>query len=245
MTSTRVRATLALGIVLLLGLAAAGWFLVLGPRLATTSDIAVQIEQVEFSNTQLQNRYRQTVEQAANATQAAADAQALFATMPQQADLPAVLLQISEAAQRAGIDARQISVINASVPRSITGDAASGGDPASAAGAAAKGLGVELAQLDIDVTVSGSRESLLAFLDNLQGLDRAVLITSTGLMDMQQPGTSSPEDAPKKGQAGQQSLDVTGSMFVLQSKLPDIVAAVQSLIDEAGIDDPAFAPDAA
>ena len=93
--------------------------------------------------------------------------------------------------------------------------------------------------------MSGSRESLLAFLDNLQGLDRAVLITSTGLMDMQQPGTSSPEDAPKKGQAGQQSLDVTGSMFVLQSKLPDIVAAVQALIDEAGIDDPAFAPDAA
>ena len=234
MGTVRVRATLAAGTALLLALIAAGWFVVLGPRLAEASDLAAQTEQVDFSNIALQNRYRQTLGQTATATSAAADAQALFATMPQQAELPEVLLQIIEAAQRSGIDARQISVINASVPRSITGDATTGGDPESPAGAAAQGLGVELAQLDIDVTVTGSRASLLQFLDNLQGLDRAILLTATALTDLTQPSGGSPENGQKSGSQEQQSLEVTGSMFVLQSKLPDLVSAVQDLIDRAG-----------
>ncbi len=243
MTSTRVRTTLILGIVMLLIFGALSWFLVLGQRLATASDLGAETEQVEFATTSLHNRYRQTVEQAANATQAAADAQALFATMPQQADLPEVLRQIIDAAGRADIDAKQISVINTSVPRSLTGDPATGVDPESAVGVSAKGVGVELAQLVIDVTLNGSRPRLLRFLDNLQGLDRAVVITSTGLLDLVQTGASSPEDAPTKANSRAQSLDVTASMFVLQSKLPDIVAAVQKVIAEAGIPDVAFGAD--
>lgn len=237
MTSTRVRTTLILCIVLLLAFAAASWLLVLGPRLATASNLAADTEQTDFANTAMQGRYRQTVQQAATATKAAVDAQALFATMPQQAELPEVLRQIIDAAGRAGIDAKQISVINSSVPRSLTGDPATGADPESAAGAAAKGLGVELAQLDLDVTLAGSREALLRFLDQLQGLDRAVLITSTALTDLDQAGASSPQDAPAKSTKADQSLDVTASMFVLQSKLPDIVAAVQKVIGDAGITD--------
>ncbi len=243
MTSTRVRTTLILGIVMLLIFGALSWFLVLGQRLATVSDLVAETEQVEFATTLLHNRYRQTVGQAAIATQAAADAQAHFATMPQQAALPEVLRQIIDAAGRAGTDAKQISVINTSVPRSLTGDPATGADPESAVGVSAKAVGVDLAQLVIDVTLNGSRPSLLRFLDNLQGLDRAVVITSTGLLDLVQIGASNPEDAPAKANSRAQSLDVTASMFVLQSKLPDIVAAVQKVIAEAGISDVAFGAD--
>ncbi len=235
MTSTRVRTTFALWVVTLLVFAAASWFLVLGPRLATSSDLAAQTEQVEFSTTSMQSRYRQTVLQAATATETAAAAQALFETMPQQADLPDVLLQIIDAAGRAGIDAKDISVINSSVPRSLTGDEATGADPESAAGAVAKGLGVELAQLDVDVTVNGDRASLLDFLDNVQGLDRAILVTVTGLESVNTGGDSGPENSFPTGKSRELSLDVTGSMFVLQSKLPDLVAAVEKVIASAGI----------
>jgi type IV pilus assembly protein PilO len=237
--TTRVRTHVALGVLILLVFAAISWFLVLSPRIANATDIAAQAEQVDSATTAMQGRYRQTVEQAASATQAAADAQALFESMPQQAELPDVLLRIIDAASRAGIGANQISVINASVPRSLTGDETTGADPESAAGAAAKGLGVELAQLDIDVTVNGDRASLLAFLDNLQGLDRAVLVTATGLTDLSQPANGGPENAPTASGAGQ-ILDVTGSMFVLQSKLPDLVAAVQKVIDDAGVTEVTF-----
>jgi len=233
--STRVRSTVTICTLMIVAFAAVSWFLVLGPRLSTTASLTAQAEQVDMASTSLLNRYNQTVKQAETATQAAADAQALFETMPQQADLPDVLLQIIDAARRAGIDAKQISVINASVPRSLTGDASSGADAESAAGAAAKGLGVELAQLDIDVTVNGDRASLLTFLNNVQRLDRAMLVTSTGLTDLDQSGNSGSETVVDARAAGTQSLDVTGSMFVLQSKLPDLVAAVQKVIVEAGV----------
>ncbi len=234
MTSTRVRTHVAVGILIILGFTAISWFFVLGPRIASSNDITAQAEQMDSSTLAMQGRYRQTVAQAASATQAASDAQALFESMPQQAELPDVLLDIIDAAKRAGIDAKQISVINSSVPRSLTGDPATGADPESAAGAVAKGLGVELAQLDVDVTVNGDRASLLTFLDNLQGLDRAVLVTATGLTDLNQSANGGAENAPVSAKGGGQSLDVTGSMFVLKSKLPDLVAAVQQVIDEAG-----------
>ncbi|MHB1163772.1 MAG: hypothetical protein ACYC3K_00860 [Candidatus Nanopelagicales bacterium] len=228
----RVRDTSVVGILALAGLAAVAWFLVLSPRLAAAAEIAAQVEQVDFSTVQLQNRYRQAVDQARTATTAAAEAQALFETMPQEAELPEVLLQVIDAATRAGIKADEISVINTSVPRAITGDAAQATDPQTPAGAAARDLGVALAQLDVDVTVTGTRDALLRFLDNVQGLDRAMLITSTGLVSVNLPGQ---DGGPEGASSGLQSLDLTGSMFVLQSTLPDLVATVEQIVAQAGL----------
>lgn len=234
-TGHRVRNTSVVGILALVALATAAWFLVLSPRLSAAADIAVQVEQVDFSTVQLQNRYREAVEQARTATTAAAEAQALFETMPQEAELPEVLLQVIDAAKRAGIDAEQISVINTSVPRAIAGDPALATDPQTPAGVAARDLGVALAQLDLDVTVTGTRDSLLRFLDNVQGLDRAMLITSTGLVSVNQPGE---DGGPDGAASGLQSLDMTGSMFVLQSTLPDLVATVEEIVAQAGLPSP-------
>ncbi|MHB1212395.1 MAG: hypothetical protein ACYC0W_09060, partial [Candidatus Nanopelagicales bacterium] len=228
----RVRDTSVVGILALAGLAAVAWFLVLSPRLAAAAEIAAQVEQVDFSTAQMQNRYRQAVDQARTATAAAAQAQALFETMPQEAELPEVLIQVIDAAARAGIDADQISVINTSVPRAIMGDPALATDPQTPAGVAARDLGVALAQLDLDVTATGSRDSLMRFLDNVQGLDRAMLITSTGLVSVNQPGQDGGPDGPA---SGLQSLDLTGSMFVLQSTLPDLVATVEEILSQAGL----------
>jgi hypothetical protein len=82
--------------------------------------------------------------------------------------------------------------------------------------------GVSLAEMDIGITVSGTRESLLAFLDNLQALDRALLITATQV-----------SGAALNDPAAGESLTMRGTMFVLQSELPDLVAQVEQLIAEA------------
>jgi Tfp pilus assembly protein PilO len=224
------------GVAILALVATLGWLLVLSPRLTAAADVAAEAEAVEFANLQLQTRYRQAVEQARSAPQAAADAQELFATMPQEAELPTVLLQIVDAARAAGIAANQISVINTSVPRPLTGEGARDGEDPSAAGGLARDLGVDLAQLELDVTVTGGRAELLAFLDNLQGLDRAILLTSSGLTDAEQGrGETGTEAAVASSGGGEQSLAVTGSMYVLQSRLPDLVATVEQLIAESGL----------
>jgi hypothetical protein len=76
------------------------------------------------------------------------------------------------------------------------------------------------------VTAEGTREQVLDFLDNLQGLDRSLLVT----------GTTDTAVSPEPGQAGAtdlESMQVVGEMFVLESKLPDLVATVEGLIADA------------
>jgi Tfp pilus assembly protein PilO len=218
MKTTRTQNVALLGTFLLLVVSAVGWFLLISPRLSEADEISTQAAEVANSNIALQHRYSETLQQATTATSAAADAQALFSTMPQEADLPAVLTQISDAATRAGIKPNDISTITATVPVAVAGSAP---DPASGTTS-----GVNLAQMQLSLTVNGKQQQLLDFLTNLQTLDRAVLITSNEL-------TSSVTKDAKGRDVTNQTLAVSGSMFVLQSQLPDLVAKVQGLLDQA------------
>jgi hypothetical protein len=215
MTIGRVRLTLIGGILLLAGLAALIWFLVLSPRLSEASELNAQAAQLQTANLTLRTQYNRALELADQAPQAAADAQALFETMPQEAELPAVIEQVSNAATSAGIKPQDIQTINTTIPNPVA--------PAADSDAA----GIKLAQLEIAVTAEGKREQSLGFLDNLQGLDRALLITSSQLAD-----APAPADTP--GATNRETVQVAGSMFVLQSKLPDLVATVEQLLADAG-----------
>ena len=217
MKGNRVRTVTVLGLLGLVGIAAIAWFLVLGPRLSKADEVAAQVEQVETGNLQLRNRVNQTRDLVAAAPQAAAEAQALFARMPEAAELPTVLRQISDAAERAGISPKDVQMISTTVPVAIGGTAPAGAGP-----------GVSLASMKIGVTVAGARPDLLAFLDNLQALDRALLIDGTQT-------AAAPEGEGKASE----TLQVQGTMFVLRSKLPDLVAQVKALIAEVDASAPA------
>jgi Tfp pilus assembly protein PilO len=221
MKSKKTRNAALLGALLIVVVAVAGWFFVLSPRLSQADDITLQAQDVTNTNISLQHRYNETLKQAATATSAASDAQALFSTMPQKADLPDVLTQISDAAARAGIKPSDISTISTTVPQSVGAGAASG-----TAGAT---TGVNLAQMQLSMTVNGKQQQLLDFLTNLQSLDRAILITSNEL------SSSVTRDA-KGRDVTSQTLTVAGSMFVLQSQLPDLVTKVQELLNQAKAD---------
>lgn len=216
MKGNRVRTVAILGILGVVALAALAWFLLLSPRLSKADEVAAQVEQVETSNLQLRNRVNQARAQVEQAPAAAAEAQELFATMPRAAELPTVLRQITDAAREAGIGPTAIQVISTTVPVA-TGPVAAEGTS-----------GVSIANMDIGITVSGTRGNLLAFLDNLQALDRAFLITSTQV-----------SGAAQNAEGGDESLQVQGSMFVLRSELPDLVAQVEALIAEAEATAPA------
>lgn len=209
MTRQPPRTVAVLGILGLLLLTLAAWLFVVGPRLSTADDLAKQADDTTTANIQLRSRYNQTLQQVAAAPQKAAEAQALFASMPRAAELPTVLRQISDAATRAGIDVSDIQVISTSVPAAV-----------GPAGAGAGGL--RLARMDVGITVLATRPLLLDFIDNLQALDRALLITGNQF-------TGSRESSG----VAEETLQVTGSMFVLESELPDLAAQVQALIDAA------------
>ncbi len=221
MSRPRVRFTLILGLLIIGALTAGVWFLVLSPRMSQSSDIAAQSDQMGVSNATLQARYHTIVKQAADAPALAAQAQAEFSKMPQQADLPAVITQLTDAATKAGISADGIQVISTGLPAAVappTGEAA----PAT--------TGINLATMAISMTVKGTPAQVFEFTKNLQGLDRAFLVTGTNMTWERQP------DKPVQG-----IMQVQGTMFVLQSKLPDLVAQVKDLL--ANVDTPPAASD--
>lgn len=200
----------------LIALIAVLWFALLTPRLSEAEELNMRNSDLELTNLGLMKRQRDFLDLAQKAPLAAADAQILFSKMPETAQLPDLLNQITNAAVASGIDPNDIQVINASIPVS-TADTLNAEDAESQ-----KALGVQLATLTLDLTVDGSRRNLLQFMDNLQQLDRSLLITSTNLVDI-----------PSNNSVPQQTLTISGTLFVLESRLPDLVTNAQLIIDRA------------
>jgi len=221
----RVRLAQIIGIVAVLGVAAIAWFAVLSPRLSTASELQAQAETLQTANLALRNQYNQALDQAEAAPAAAAEAQLLFAKMPESAELPTVFDQITEAAVAAGIDKNAVTTLTTAVPVAVSTQT---GGASNAAGETASEApkGVKLATMDVNVTAEGTRGQVLAFLDNLQGLDRALLVTAT-------TDTAVVKEFGQTGGPDLESMQVVGQMFVLESKLPDLVATVEGLIAEA------------
>lgn len=206
--TSKVRLTLLFGVLIILALTALSWNFVLGPRLQSANDLNSQAEQVELANVQALSQFSRLRDQAREIPAAAEEAQALFASMPQEADLPGLLNQITQAAADAGIPAQDITVLSTGVPTPI--------DPG------AENPSVRLATITLDLTVRGSTNEFGRLLDNLAGLDRSLLIQATNL------------SIPPEGGQGA-SMQVSGTIFVLQSPLSDLVANVERLIEEAGL----------
>ena len=212
----RVRLTLVGSILLVLLAAALLWLFILSPRLSEATKVAQQSADLDLANLTLQRQYKDASEQVAKAPEAAAQAQLLFARMPQTAELPAVLDQITAAAVDAGIPANDVTSLTTGIPV-----------PVAAGGAEGESAGIQLAKMDVGMSANAAPDTALAFMDNLQALDRAMLLTSTNASGANLFG-------PATGD--QQSLQVAGSMFVLQSQLPDLVQAVEDLMVQAQAD---------
>lgn len=210
MNLSRVRLARLIVIVVLISIAAVAWLFVLQPRQASIESTRVDIEDAQLMQQTLIKRTAELRALLEVAPGVAEEAQAIFAALPNTAQLPELLDQITAAAINAGIPASDISVINTSIPAPI-----SESDPQAAA--AADELGVDLGIITIDLSVSGSDEEFLAFLENLTALDRAFLVESTTI------------SAARDGST-EQTMSVSGRLFVLQSSLPDLVATVEDIV---------------
>jgi len=213
----RVRLALVGGIVLVLLLAVLLWLFILSPRMSEAAELEQRTADVEMSNITLQRQYADASTQVAQAPQAAAEAQRLFDRMPQTAELPTVLDQISAAAVDAGIPANDVTSLTTGIPAPVAAEGSEGSTTA----------GIQLAKMDVGMSADAGPDAALAFMDNLQELDRAMLLTATNSSGANIFGATTGD---------QQSLQVTGSMFVLQSKLPDLVQQVEDLMVQAQAD---------
>ena len=213
----KARTTIAVAVAALIALTAVAWFAVLGPRIARVSELQAEQAQWEATSLQLQNRVNMLTSLQEDALTVAANAQRLFERMPKQAELPAVLEDIAHAATASGIAPSNITSITPSVPEPVT-DQNSQQDASTLK--QAKAAQIDYARMRIDIAVEGTRAQILDFVSALEQMERAFVVTSTDISTDAEGG-------------GTLRASVSGTMFVLQSPLPDLVAGVQAAIDES------------
>jgi len=193
-----------LGLVLLIVL---GWLFVLSPRFQTTGELEVRAADLELGQLNLTRRERDLLDLAAGLPATAEQAQRLFSAMPQTAELPVLLTQLTSAATKSGIPADRIEVINTAIPESV--------DTTTDEGSAA--ADIRLATMRVDMTVVGSPSQLTKFIAAMENLERSFVITDVtvvagGLKD-------SDED----------TLTLAGTIFVLESELPDLIEQAETV----------------
>jgi len=218
MSSKVRRNNVVIGTAVLLSATAAAWFLVLSPRLASAGELQAQAESLAATNLSQQHRLTALHQMAEDAPAAARRVQALLARMPQQAELPQLFTQITNAAKSAGIKAQDISAITPSVPVPID-EVKSNAGPVTDAQQSAERSRVQVAKLDIAMTVLGSDAQVRQFLRNLEQLDRDFLVNGITL------GAD-----PTQAAGDRKSATVNATTFVLQSQLPDLERNVQDLL---------------
>ena len=239
---TKARTATIISAVSVLAVGGLTWQFVLSPRMAEADSINTQAMDVETQNVMLMGRYNEAVTRAQKAPEVAAEAQALFAQMPQSAELPAVLDQVMNAATDAGIDEADVASLSTGIPQLI---------PESEGGVS----GVQLATMSISISAEGSAASTMDFLDNLQSLDRALLVNQASRTPNTDTEVDSDGEEKTKGNESEESstdenaddgetpskkdllaalpdenLSTAGMMFVLESRLPDLVATVDQML---------------
>ena len=247
---TKARTATIISAVSVLAVGGLTWQFVLSPRMAEADSINTQAMDVETQNVMLTGRYNEAVTRAQQAPEVAAEAQALFAQMPQSAELPAVLDQIMNAATDAGIAETDVASLSTGIPQLV---------PESEGGVS----GVQLGTMSISVSAEGSATSTMDFLDNLQSLDRALLVNQASRTPNTDTEVSADGEETNEGDESEESstdegaddgetpiskkdllaalpdenLSTAGMMFVLESRLPDLVATVDEML--ADLDLPA------
>lgn len=191
------------------------WFLAIGPRFATVAEVRGETADLEVANASLAARNAKLQRQADNLPALAQDVESLLAAVPRTADLPVILEEYPQAVLDADLPLEALMNLSTGLPQVV--ESGEEGDAS---------LGLRFATIQTSIDVDGDLPNALRFIDNVQGLGRAVLISST---------TFSLTPAASEGDAGGQ-VNISGEMFSLESPLPDLVAqataALQSLDEE-------------
>src|SRR3954447_10676263 len=181
------------GVVAVLG---AGWFLAVSPQRHHAAQLRTQAASQESANGQLQARVSQLQQQQKGLPAQQRRLNQIATKIPDNPALPALIRQLSAAADGAGVELVSLS------PATPTAFSPVGSSAASTAGAgAATGTAGTLAQIPVAIPVQGSYYNVESFFDAVEKLPRAVLIPGWQ-MTVAQGGTVSSGAGSSSGGSG-------------------------------------------
>jgi type IV pilus assembly protein PilO len=200
MTVTRKWSFLAL--LLVVAIFAAGWFLLISPKRGEAADLKSQTASQEEANSRLEQKLQVLVAQQEELPRQRARLAQIRTQIPDNPALPALIRDLTSAGRKVGasIDAMSPALPTALAPAAQV-PVASGTEATPAAPAAAA-----LYQVPLTLEVSGSYFELEQFVNKLEGLKRAYLVTGFTLGEG--------EGDAEGGTAGDLKLSLQGRVFL-------------------------------
>lgn len=221
----KLKQWVALTVLGCLGIAAAGWFLLVSPKKAEAADLQAQTASQESTNASLRTQLEVLKAQAKDLPAKQADLARVAAKIPDNPALPSLIRALTAAAASAGVELvsvtpgppAAVAVPVAAAP--VAADpAAPPADPAAAPAAPAAGAPTAtaagtLAGIPVAINVVGGYFEVAQFMSNLENLPRALRVTNLTLA----PGTS-----PVAGEGASTTVEdgssltstITGSVFM-------------------------------
>jgi Tfp pilus assembly protein PilO len=213
MTMTRRWSLLA--VVAVVGILAAGWFLLVAPKHSEAASLNDKTSQQEAANGRLQQQIEMLKAQQADLPRQRARLAQLGRQMPDNPALPSLVRSLTDASRKTGVSldnlapsnpvalVTALSAVAPAAPATTDGSAPgseTGTETGAATGAAVPSTGqpaTALYQVPLTLNVTGSYFELEQFVSKLEGLKRSLLVTGFTL------------GAPKSGDAAPGSLGLT------------------------------------
>lgn len=153
----------ALGVV---GIMAAGWFLLVSPQKSHAKDLQTQAAAQQASTAQVQSKVNQLKQQQKDEPAQQAKLNKIATQIPDNPELPVLIRELSSAAHDAGVSLVSMSPSQPSTVAAPT-----------TPGYAASSTAAPLAQIPITIQVTGSYFNVESFFRSLEHLDRAMLVS--------------------------------------------------------------------
>jgi len=196
MLAIGTRTLMLLGGVLIAAILAMGWFFGVDPQLKAISSSDSQRVEVEQRNQIEQIALTRLEEQFANLPALTAELATLRQSVPASARIEALSRQIFELLQQTGT----------SLSTFTAGDAAPLSESADESTVIPAGVSAErFATVDVSMSISGSRDAVIGFIEGLQTGERLVLLTDVSL---------------STGEDGVVSSEISGVVYLMLDSLP-------------------------
>jgi len=219
----KLKQWVALTVLGCLGIAAAGWFLLVSPKKAEATDLQAQTASQESTNASLRTQLEVLKAQAKDLPKKQADLARVAAKIPDNPALPGMIRALTAAAASAGVELVSVTpgppaavALAVPVAAPAPADATAPADSAPAApvaGAPAPTAAGTLAGIPVAINVVGGYFEVAQFMSNLENLPRALRVTNLTLA----PGTSpvAGEGASTSTEDGRSlTTTITGSVFM-------------------------------
>jgi type IV pilus assembly protein PilO len=227
----KMKQWVALTVVGVIAVLAAGWFLLVSPKRSEAADVRVKVAAEQSKDSQLQTQLAMLKTLAKNLPQQQAKLAAVAAKIPDNPALPALIRGLSAAADSAGVELTSLApgtpapvapaTPAASAPTVPGKPAAPAAGSAAAAGTAVAGT---LQAIPLTVNVVGSYFQVEQFFDQVESLTRAFKVTGFTLGQGTNPvkpvGLSAPANDGRVLQAA-----ITANVYMALGRLTTAPAA--------------------